>query len=185
MDVEPAPADTGPDPSALPPASPDEPRTVRRPEPLRPEERRRVAIAVAAPIVLLAVGFLPFAIWGGATIGAVLGGAVVYGGLLSLAAGFVMVDREQGRQCPACGHRNGRGTECCAGCGYDLVERPRWACGERHRIHLDEGLCSCGRRLRRLPVSVGIGREIAVILKVGAWLLAFLVGMGILFELAG
>lgn len=165
-------------------AEPPSPRTIQRPGPLLPDERRRVALVVAAPIVLLAVAFLPFALWGGATLAAVLGGAVVYGGLLSLAAGFVMVDREQGRQCPACRERNERRAPRCRACDYDLVERPRWACGERHGVHLDEGLCDCGRRLQRLPLSVGVGREIAVILKVGAWLLAFLVGMGILFELA-
>ncbi len=161
-----------------------EPRTFLRPGPLEPREKRRVAVAALAPVGVMFVLFLPLAIWGGASLGAVAGGAVTYGGLLSLASGFVMMDREQGRQCPACRHRNPRRAEACAGCGYDLADRPRFACTERHRVHLDPGLCACGRRLQRLPGNGGIGREVVVILKVGAWLLAFLVGMGLLFEYA-
>ncbi len=178
MDADDAP--TPPDATAT-----AEPRIVLRPGPLEGAERRRVAIAAVAPVALVFVLFLPFVIWGAATLGAVAGGALVYGGMLALAAGFVMADREQGRQCPACLHRNPRKAPNCDGCSYDLAARPRFACQERHRVHLDPGMCACGRRLQQLPGSGGIGREIAVILKVGAWLLAFLVGMGLLFQYVG
>lgn len=154
-----------------------------RREPLTSGERRRALLVGLAPIPLAALVLIPFAIANGAGIGDVLGAAIVYGGLLGLAAGFVYVDRVHARQCPRCGTRSRRGTEVCPTCAYDLVERPRYACEERHEMHLEPGLCGCGRRLQPLPVARGIGREVAVMLKIGGWLLAFLLGMGFLLQL--
>lgn len=161
------------------------PRTIAPAAPLDAGERRRVWLAALVPVPAVALLLAPFVVFGSASPSSVLGAALVYGSLLALAAGFVMVDRLQNRQCPACRERNDKGTASCGGCGYDLVERPRFACPERHRVHLDPGLCPCGRRLLRLEASGGIGREIAVILRIGAWMLAFLVGMGLLFRFAG
>lgn len=152
---------------------------------LTASERWWVAAWSLAPTVLVAVVLTPFALLGPATAGEVVGASIVYGGLLGLAAGFVAVDRTHARMCPRCGERNGRGVEACGACGYDLVSRPRFACEERHAIHLEPGLCACGRRLRPLPTVRGIGREIVFMLKVGAWLLAFLIGVGVLLRFAG
>lgn len=156
----------------------------RRP-PLTRAERRRAVLAGLLPVPLTAVVLAPFALRGAATVGDVVGAALVYGGLLGLAAGFVYVDRVHARQCPRCGVRSPRGTATCAGCAYDLARRPRFACDERHVVHLEPGLCECGRRLQPLPVARGIGREITLMLKIGAWLLAFLLGMGLLLQMAG
>lgn len=156
----------------------------RRP-PLTAAERRRAVLVGLLPIPVAAVLLAPFAVWGAATTADVIGAALVYGGLLGLAAGFVYVDRVHARQCPRCGVRSPRGTATCPGCAYDLAGRPRFACDERHVVYLEPGLCECGRRLQPLPVARGIGREITLMLKIGAWLLAFLLGMGFLLQLAG
>lgn len=162
---------------------PDGPAVAGPRPPLTRRERRRVASWAVAPFVLAIVVLTPFAIVGPATGGDVLGAALVYGGLLGLAAGFVAVDRTHARMCPRCGERNPRGREGCDACGYDLVERPRFACEQRHAAYLEPGLCGCGRRLQPLPTVRGVGREITFMLKVGAWLLAFLLGVGLLLQL--
>lgn len=151
--------------------------------PLTSGERRNAALAAVAPIGLALVLLTPFAILGDATAGDVVGAAIVYGGLLGLATGFLYVDRVHSRQCPRCGDRSPRGTDACPTCSYDLEERPRFACEERHGIRLEAGLCDCGRRLQQLPVARGVGREVAVMLKIGGWLLAFLLGIGFLLQL--
>ena len=142
-----------------------------------------VALAALVPIGLAALIMLPVSLVVGATVGEMLAASLVYGGLLGLAAGFVAVDRMHARQCPRCRQRNPGGTERCDRCGYDLVERPRYACDQRHAIYLDPGVCDCGRRLHPLPVARGVGREMLFILKLGGWLLAFLVGVGVLLRL--
>jgi hypothetical protein len=147
-------------------------------------ERRTVLVAAAAPVVLALVVLLPVGAMLGAGIGEVLAATLVYGGLLGLAAGFVTVDRLQARRCPRCRRRNGRGDARCASCDYDLVARPRFACDERHAIHLDDvELCDCGRRLKPLPPVRGVGREVAVAVRFGVWLLALLVGIGLALQL--
>lgn len=169
-----------------PPAPGTPPRAVlhRRP-PLTSRERRRAVLAGLVPIPVVALLLVPFAVWGPATAGDVIGAAIVYGGLLGLAAGFVYVDRVHARQCPRCGVRSPRGIATCPGCAYDLAERPRFACDQRHVVYLEPGLCDCGRRLQPLPTARGVGREITLMLKIGAWLLAFLLGMGFLLQMAG
>lgn len=161
------------------------PAVLHRRPPLTPSERRRALLTGLLPVPLAAVLLAPFAIWGPARAGEVVGAAIVYGGLLGLAAGFVYVDRVHARQCPRCGVRSPRGTATCPGCAYDLAERPRYACDHRHVVYLEAGLCDCGRRLQPLPVARGVGREITLMLKIGAWLLAFLLGMGFLLQMTG
>jgi ribosomal protein L40E len=152
----------------------DPPRATR-PAPLSSEERRWVALAAVAPIGVAALVLAPVAWWLGAGPGEVVGAAVVYGGLLGLAAAFVTVDRLQDRQCSRCRTRNPRGTEVCPWCGYDLVVRPRYTCDERHAIYLEAGSCACGLRLRELPTARGFGPQVLLILRIGGALLAFLV----------
>lgn len=163
---------------------PDGSRPFQR-DPLTPTERRRALLAGGVPVLLAVVVLAPFAVVGPATVVDVVVAAVVYGGLVGLAAAFLYVDRVHARQCPRCGRRGEQGVARCPGCGYDLQHRPRYACDQRHRLYLDPGLCECGRRLQELPTARGIGREVVVMLKFGAWLLAFLVGMGLLLRYVG
>jgi hypothetical protein len=161
------------------------PRSWRGRDALTSAERRTVGIASAAPFGVVLVALLPFVVTGRATFIEVVLAALVYGALLGLAAAFVAVDRLQARQCPGCATRSGKGVAVCPTCGYDLATRPRFQCDQRHELYIDPGLCTCGRRLLALPPARGIGREIVVMLKVGAWLLVFLVGMGILVRAVG
>lgn len=149
---------------------------------LTSRERWTVAAAAVAPVLLAVVVLVPVAIGTGATAGEVVVAAFVYGGLLGLAAGFVAVDRLQARQCPRCTTRNLKRATACEDCGYDLVRRPRYACSEGHAVHLEPGLCDCGRRLQELEVARGIGREVRFMVRAGLWLLAFLVIVGLLLR---
>jgi ribosomal protein L40E len=151
-------------------------------QPLTRRERWTVAAAALAPVGLAVVVLVPIAIATSASAGDVVVAAVVYGGLLGLASGFVAVDRLQARQCPRCGTRNPRRAGACEACGYDLVRRPRYACTERHEVHLAPGLCDCGRRLGELEVARGVGPEVRFMLRAGLWLLAFLVVVGLLLR---
>lgn len=162
---------------------PDEPALPGRHAPLTRRERKVVAAAALAPIAAAAVILLPVSLLVGASLGQMLAAALVYGGLLGLAVGFVAVDRMHAKQCPRCRQRNPKARQRCAGCDYDLVDRPRYACDQRHALYLDPGLCDCGRRLHRLPVARGLAREVVFILKLGGWLLAFLIGVGLLLRL--
>lgn len=159
-----------------------EPARLTRAAPLTRREKRVVAVAATTPIGLAVLVLIPIAIVTGASAGDVVAASLVYGGLLGLAAAFVAVDRIQARQCPRCRQRVARRAEVCEDCGYDLTLRPRYACDERHAVYLDEGLCACGRRLHALPTARGVGREVVFVLKVGAWLLAFLVGVALLLQ---
>src|SRR5690606_7354156 len=142
-----------------------EPRPWGRHDRLNPRETRIVAISAAAPFGLLLLLLSPFALFGAATAGDVLGAAAVYGVLLGLAGGFVAVDRLQARQCPGCTSRVGKQVEACPTCGYDLATRPRYSCDQGHGLFLDPGLCPCGRRLQPRSLSRGIGPEIVVMLR--------------------
>lgn len=157
------------------------PATARR-DRLNRSERWTVAAAALAPVVLAALVLIPIAMMTSSSAGEVVVAAVVYGGLLGLAAGFVTGDRLQARQCPRCTTRNLRRARACEDCGYDLVRRPRYACSERHRVHVEPGLCACGRRLQELEVARGVGPEVRFILRAGAWLLVFLLALGIALE---
>ena len=151
---------------------------VGSPDRLTSNERRRVVYAALGPVLLAVLILAPVALVTGATAGDVAGAAVVYGGLLGLAAAFVAVDRLQARQCPACHRRQPRGTSLCD-CGYDVAARPRYACERRHAIYLEDGICDCGARLRRLETARGLGPQVVVTLRIGAYLLAFLVAVGL------
>lgn len=154
--------------------------------PLTGRERRVVAAWALAPIVLAALVLSPFVVWGGASLAQLLAAALVYGGLLALATGFVAQDRMQARQCPRCTSRDRTGDPgSCAACGYDLVERPRWRCDEGHEVVLDPGMCSCGRRLVRRDPPRGIRREVVAVLKAGGWILVFLMVLGFLLQRLG
>lgn len=157
------------------------PAGVRR-DRLTSRERWTVVAAALAPVLLAGVVLTPIAFVTSATAGEVVVAALVYGGLLGLAAGFVAVDRLQARQCPRCTTRNLRRATACEHCGYDLVRRPRYACSERHAIHLEPGLCDCGRRVQELDVARGIGREVRFMLRAGLWLFAFLVIVALLLR---
>lgn len=132
-------------------------------------------------MLLAALVLTPVAVLTGSGPGEVASAALVYGGLLGLAAAFVAVDRLQARQCPRCHRRHARGATTCH-CEYDLVRRPRYACDERHATYLETGLCECGRRLERLATARGVGSQVLVVLKIGGWLLAFLLGVGVLLN---
>ena len=145
-------------------------------------ERRLVVVAAVTPVAVAAALLAPIGDAIGAGVADVVVAALVYGGLLGLAAAFVAVDRFQSRQCPRCTARP-RGAERCPACGYDLRDRPRYACERRHRMSFDPGMCTCGRRLLPLPTPRGIRGEIVFMLKLGVWLLALLIGMGIALRL--
>jgi hypothetical protein len=158
----------------------DGPTPVTRAAPLTGRERRIVVAVALLPLGLAGVVVVLAGRNLGAGVGEILAAVLVYGGLLGLAAGFVTIDRLHARQCPRCHERARRGAEACPACGYDLRERPRFTCDQGHGPYLDDrGLCPCGRRLVRLPTVRGIGREVVLVLKMGAWLLALLVGIAI------
>lgn len=161
-----------------------EPRTARR-APLGRRERWFVVLASVGPIAVAMVVLSPFVLLGEATGAELVAAGLVYGGLIALAAGFVTYDRLQARQCPRCTYRNRRGTDRCPGCGYDLVERPRWRCSEGHEVRLDPGLCDCGRRLQPISTPRGIGREVRGMLVVGGWMLVFLLVVGLVLNWIG
>lgn len=145
-------------------------------------ERRLVAGAAAGPVLLAVLVLGPVAVATGAGAGDVVGASLVYGGLLGLAAAFVAVDRLQDRQCPACRRRPHRRADECV-CGYDLRRRPRYACGQRHALYLDGGVCDCGRVLEPLPTARGVVPQVVVVLRIGGWLLGFLVLAGVALHL--
>jgi hypothetical protein len=161
------------------------PARARRAAPLTRAEKRAVALAALAPIVLAAVVLTPVAVATGLTAGDVTVAVLVYGGLLGLAAAFVTTDRLQARQCPRCARRHGRDRRVCDDCGYDLATGARYACSERHLVYLDDGgdgRCECGRWLEPLPVVRGVGPQVVAMLRIGGWLLAFLLAVGLVLR---
>ncbi|MEX1176946.1 MAG: hypothetical protein WEB09_00660 [Nitriliruptor sp.] len=162
------------------------PTRARRASPLTTHEKGRVALAALAPVLVTVLVLAPVALVTSITFGDVLSAAVVYGGLLGLAAGFVATDRLQARQCPRCGQRQRRGAAGCDACGYDLARRPRYACAERHLAYLDrqgDGRCECGRPLEPLPETRGVGPQVVATLRIGGLLLVFLVVVGLVLNL--
>ena len=71
----------------------------------------------------------------------------MFGSLAALTAGVLAWEVASLRICPRCGLENPPATAVCAGCGYDVQARPRFACSEGHRVAYAPGLCDCGRRL--------------------------------------
>ena len=152
---------------------------VPRRDRLTPSERWTVVGAATTPVLLAILVLAPIAVATSSSVADVAVAAAVYGGLLGLATGFVAVDRLHARQCPRCTTRNLRRATACEDCGYDLVRRPRYACSERHAVHVEPGLCECGRRLVELEVARGVGPEVRSMLRAGAWLLVFLLAVGL------
>lgn len=149
---------------------------------LNGRERWTVVAAAVAPVGLAALVLIPIAVATSSSAADVVVAALVYGGLLGLASGFVAVDRMQARQCPRCTTRNPRRTTACSSCGYDLVRRPRYACTERHMVRLSPGMCDCGRRLHEVEMARGVSTEVRFMLRAGGWLLAFLLAVGLLLR---
>lgn len=149
---------------------------------LSSHERWTVAAAVLVPVGLAVLVLTPIAVATSSSAADVVVAAIVYGGLLGLASGFVAVDRMHARQCPRCTTRNLRRATACEDCGYDLVRRPRYACTERHAVHLSPGMCDCGRRVREVEVARGVGPEVRFMLRAGGWLLAFLLAVGLVLR---
>jgi hypothetical protein len=167
------------------PTGVEAPVPARRAAPLTRREKAWVAAAAIGPIVVAALVLTPVGVTTAATAADVAVASLVYGGLVGLAGGFVATDRLQARQCPRCRRRADKGTATCPSCGYDLEARPRFACSERHVAYLDDGgdgRCACGRRLEPLPTARGVGPQVRATVKVGAWLLAFLVAMGLVLR---
>lgn len=146
-------------------------------------ERRRAWLLGLGPPVVVTASLLVLAVRGRATLGDVVAGTVVYGGLLGLVAAVIGHERMQTAHCPRCDATGPVRREVCADCGYDLVERPLYRCDQRHRRHVEPGLCHCGRRLQRIEHSPGMDREIKRTLWAGAWLGAFLLGVFLLLPL--
>lgn len=163
------------------PEHPEQPATPVRPR-LSRRQLRTALLTGLAPVLLAAIALSPFVFTGAASLGELAAASLVYGGLLGLAAGFVYADRAHARQCPRCGANHRRRIDVCPDCGYDLEQRPRFACEERHAVYLEPGLCACGRRLQRLPQARGIGGEVKAMLRFGGWFLLFLLAVGTLLR---
>lgn len=148
-------------------------------------ERRRGWVVGLAPPLVAAVVFGALAVAGRATLGDVVVGVVLYGGLLGLAAAVVSHERAQAAHCPRCDASGPLRRVVCGRCGYDLAERPLYRCEARHRAHVEPGLCGCGRRLHRVERIRGLDRELRRTLWAGAWLAAFLLGVALLLPLVG
>ncbi|MCC5948480.1 MAG: hypothetical protein JJT89_08490 [Nitriliruptoraceae bacterium] len=159
------------------------PVAVSRAAPLSWRQKRLIGALAFAPVVLVAVLLTPVAIATDQGLGEVVVSALMFGGLLGLAVGFVATDRFQARQCPRCRMTGAKGAEVCAVCGYDLEHRPRFTCEVRHQVYLDPGACACGRRLRPMRPVRGIGREIRVMMLLGGGLLVFLLLTGFVLQL--
>ena len=147
---------------------------------LTPAERRRAWLLGLAPPSVAAVVLLVLARSGRATWGDVIVGVVFYGGLLGLVAAVVGHERMQTAHCPRCDATGPVRRPVCDACGYDLDERPMYRCDQRHRRHVEPGLCHCGRRLHRLERIRGLDNEIKRTLWAGAWIGAFLLGVFLL-----
>jgi hypothetical protein len=117
---------------------------------------RLTLTAVAAALVFSAVGSIAFTMALHDTMASGLLTFAMFGGLAAMTAGVLAWEVASGRTCPRCQTENRAPLSNCAGCGYDMRARPRFACTEGHRVAYAEGLCDCGRRLLPLhPVPVG------------------------------
>ena len=122
----------------------------------RPLAVRSTLLAVGVALAASALGSALFTMALHDTVGSGLVTFVIFGGLAALTAGVLAWELASLRVCPRCGLENPGLVAACAGCGYDVRARPRFACTEGHRVAYSEGLCDCGRRLLPLhPVPVG------------------------------
>lgn len=162
--------------------------------PVKAVPRRNPPLTMRERLIAVAIGFscvaaaglasFPVALRTGSGVVDVLWSAFVYGGLLGSAVVVVYLDRAYARQCPRCGDRYGRDEARCARCGYDVVDQPRYTCSEAHEVYLGPGRCDCGLWLQRLTPPDSLARQLGGVLKLGGWMLALLLVVGLLLRLA-
>jgi hypothetical protein len=143
----------------------------------RPAAVRSTLTAVGIALAASALGSALFTVALDDTVGAGLVTFAIFGGLAALSAGVLAWELASLRVCPRCGHEN-VAMAACAGCGYDVRERPRFACSEGHRVAFEPGMCDCGRRLlalRAVPVAKHALR--AAWLALGFFLLVLVVAV--------
>ena len=143
----------------------------------RPAAVRSTLTAVAVALVASAVASTLFTIALHDTVGSGLVTFAMFGSLAALSAGVLAWELASLRVCPRCGFENSA-MGACAGCGYDVRERPRFACSEGHRVAFEPGMCDCGRRLLALrPVPVAKHALRAAWFALGFFLLALIVAV--------
>jgi hypothetical protein len=144
----------------------------------RPLAVRTTLLAVGVALAASALGSALFTMALHDTVGSGLVTFVIFGGLAALTAGVLAWELASLRVCPRCGLENSGLTAACAGCGYDVRARPRFACTEGHRVAFEPGLCDCGRRLLPLrPVPVARHALRAAWLALGFFLLVLVGAM--------
>ena len=147
-------------------------RTFRSSSSQRPLAVRSTLLAVGVALAASALASTLFTLALHDTVGSGLVTFAIFGGLAALSAGVLAWELASLRVCPRCGHENPGLTAACAGCGYDVRARPRFACTEGHRVSFEPGLCDCGRRLLSLrPVPVARHALRAAWLALGFFLL--------------
>jgi len=153
-------------------------RTFRSSSSQRPLAVRSTLLAVGVALAASALASTLFTLALHDTVGSGLVTFAVFGGLAALSAGVLAWELASLRVCPRCGHENPGLTAACAGCGYDVRARPRFACTEGHRVAWEPGLCDCGRRLLALrPVPVARHALRAAWLALGFFLLVLVCAM--------
>jgi ribosomal protein L40E len=121
----------------------------------RPLAVRSTAVAIGVALAASAFGSVLFTVALHDTVASGLITFVIFGGLAAMTAGVLAWELASLRVCPRCGRENPPASAACAGCGYDVRARPRFACSEGHRVAFEPGLCDCGRRLLALrPVPI-------------------------------
>jgi ribosomal protein L40E len=144
----------------------------------RPLAVRTTLLAVGVALLASALASALFTVALHDTVGSGLVTFAIFGGLAALSAGVLAWELASLRVCPRCGHENPGLTTACAGCGYDVRTRPRFACTEGHRVAFEPGLCDCGRRLLLLrPVPVARHALRAAWLALGVFLLVLVGAM--------
>ena len=143
----------------------------------RPAAVRSTLTAVGVALAASALGSVLFTVALDDSVGSGLVTFAIFGGLAALSAGVLAWELASLRVCPRCGYENSA-MAACAGCGYDVRERPRFACSEGHRVALEPGMCDCGRRLLALrPVPVARHAMRAAWLALGFFLLVLVVAL--------
>jgi hypothetical protein len=141
----------------------------------RPLAVRSTLTAVGVALGASALGSALFTMALDDTLASGLVTFAVFGGLAALSAGVLAWELASLRVCPRCGRENESAAALCVGCGYDVRERPRFACTEGHRVAFEPGLCDCGRRLLPLrPVPIAKHAMRAAWLALGFFLLVLL-----------
>jgi hypothetical protein len=141
----------------------------------RPAAVRSTLTAIGVALAMSAVGSALFTVALHDTVGSGLVTFAIFGGLAALSSGVLAWEWAGPRGCPRCGFENSA-VAACAACGYDVRERPRFACSEGHRVAYEPGMCDCGRRLLALrPVPVARHAMRAAWFALGFFLLVLVV----------